>query len=226
MKLTTEQIATIEETLVLNGVVYDDIKLELLDHIASEIEATMAEKDISFETAYKQAFENWKEQLRPCTSYCWLRGNKTIPKIIILRCVKMIKHLFLLSTIMGLLISILVTLLIQSTNNEEILFALNTVIKVVSLSGIILFLFVKYKFWQSKNRTTYSYLFNQNGFNQIINLIFITIGVFQFKSNASLVDFHFISVFFPITMLFISGFYLTTVMSHFQFEKKLSMSNS
>jgi hypothetical protein len=29
---------TIEETLVLNGVVYDDIKLELVDHIATEIE--------------------------------------------------------------------------------------------------------------------------------------------------------------------------------------------
>jgi hypothetical protein len=225
MKLTNQQIATIEETLVLNGVVYDDIKLELLDHIATEIEVAMDDKSVQFKDALKTAFANWKEQLRPCTSY-WLRGNKAIPKIIILRCVKMIKHVFLLSTIMGLLISILVTLLIQSTNNEEILFTLNTVIKVVSLSGIILFLFVKYKFWKSKNRTTYSYLFNQNGFIQIINLIFITIGVFQFKSNASLVDFHFISVFFPITMLFISGFYLTTVMSHFQFEKKLFMSNS
>jgi hypothetical protein len=30
---------TIEETLVLNGVVYDDIKLELVDHIATEIES-------------------------------------------------------------------------------------------------------------------------------------------------------------------------------------------
>lgn len=31
MKLTTEQIAKIEETLLLNGVIYDDIKLELID---------------------------------------------------------------------------------------------------------------------------------------------------------------------------------------------------
>jgi hypothetical protein len=39
MKLTNQQITTIEQTLVLNGVVYDDIKLELLDHIATEIES-------------------------------------------------------------------------------------------------------------------------------------------------------------------------------------------
>jgi hypothetical protein len=38
MRLTNQQITTIEQTLVLNGVVYDDIKLELLDHIATEIE--------------------------------------------------------------------------------------------------------------------------------------------------------------------------------------------
>jgi hypothetical protein len=41
MKLTNQQITTIEQTLVLNGVVYDDIKLELLDHIATEIESIM-----------------------------------------------------------------------------------------------------------------------------------------------------------------------------------------
>jgi hypothetical protein len=34
---------TIEQTLVLNGVVYDDIKLELLDHIATEIESIIDE---------------------------------------------------------------------------------------------------------------------------------------------------------------------------------------
>jgi hypothetical protein len=39
MRLTNQQITTIEQTLVLNGVVYDDIKLELLDHIATEIES-------------------------------------------------------------------------------------------------------------------------------------------------------------------------------------------
>jgi hypothetical protein len=43
MKLTNQQITTIEQTLVLNGVVYDDIKLELLDHIATEIESIIDE---------------------------------------------------------------------------------------------------------------------------------------------------------------------------------------
>jgi hypothetical protein len=37
MKLTNQQIAKIEETLWFKRV-YDDIKIELIDHIASEIE--------------------------------------------------------------------------------------------------------------------------------------------------------------------------------------------
>jgi hypothetical protein len=41
MKLTNQQIAFIDETLVLNGLTYDDIKLEVMDHIASEIEFLM-----------------------------------------------------------------------------------------------------------------------------------------------------------------------------------------
>lgn len=38
MKLSKEQIGKIDETLVLNGVVYDDIKIELIDHIGLALE--------------------------------------------------------------------------------------------------------------------------------------------------------------------------------------------
>jgi hypothetical protein len=48
LKLTNQQI-TIEETLVLNGVVYDDIKLELVDHIATEMEVLIEGNSLSFE---------------------------------------------------------------------------------------------------------------------------------------------------------------------------------
>jgi hypothetical protein len=68
MKLSAQQIAQIEETLVLNGIHYDDIKLELTDHIASEIEEEISIQGLSFEVALHAVFENWKEQLRPCTS--------------------------------------------------------------------------------------------------------------------------------------------------------------
>jgi hypothetical protein len=58
MRLTNQQ-TTIEQTLVLNGVVYDDIKLELLDHIATEIESII-DSQFSFEENLKKVFANGK----------------------------------------------------------------------------------------------------------------------------------------------------------------------
>jgi hypothetical protein len=54
MQLTVEQISTINETLVLNGLVYDDVKMELLDHIASEIEQAWMIKNYNLKMLYKQ----------------------------------------------------------------------------------------------------------------------------------------------------------------------------
>jgi hypothetical protein len=73
MKLTNQQIETIEETLVLNGVVYDDIKLELIDHIATEIESEASIESKLFETVLKEVFDSWKPQLKP-TSHKLLLG--------------------------------------------------------------------------------------------------------------------------------------------------------
>jgi hypothetical protein len=52
MRLTNQQITTIEQTLVLNGVVYDDIKL-LLDHIATEIESIIDESSFHLKKTKK-----------------------------------------------------------------------------------------------------------------------------------------------------------------------------
>jgi len=48
MKLSQEQIAKIDETLAGKGLIYHDIKLEIIDHIASDIEVIMDDKEVSF----------------------------------------------------------------------------------------------------------------------------------------------------------------------------------
>ena len=50
MKLTAEQIAIIDQTLIDKGVVYEEIKLELLDHIVTDIELETEESN--FEVAF------------------------------------------------------------------------------------------------------------------------------------------------------------------------------
>jgi hypothetical protein len=53
-------------------------------------------------------------------------------------------------------------------------------------------------------KSTYSYLFNQNGFLQVINLVLIATGLFRFKGNTAFFDFHFMSTFFQ-SLYYLSG---------------------
>lgn len=63
MKLSTEQIQQIEEKLYVDyDFYYDDVKHEVIDHIASEIEEKM--KTDSFEASFDRVFENWHNRLR------------------------------------------------------------------------------------------------------------------------------------------------------------------
>lgn len=80
MKLTNQQIATIEQTLFSKGLVFEDIKLEVLDHIASEIEDRMNHEEISFETVHKSVFEKWKSELQISSSYAWLGAFFEAPR--------------------------------------------------------------------------------------------------------------------------------------------------
>lgn len=225
MKLTNQQITQIDEILVLNGLNYDDLKLEVIDHIASEVEVLMDENTLSFDENLKIVFKKWEDQLTPSSSY-WIRNNKSIPKMVVQKCIKIMQHVFLMSFTFGLITTIIVTLIIKNVSNQETLFILNSLLKITSISGIVLLIYAKYKVWKSKHFSSYGYLFNQNGFLQIFNLIFIATGVFQFKDNATFFDFHFIPTFFPIIFLFISGFYLTLAFKHLEFIKKIDSCNS
>lgn len=61
MKLTNEQIAIIDQTLIDKGVVYDEIKLELLDHIVTDIE--LETKETNFDFAFSKAMLKWEKEL-------------------------------------------------------------------------------------------------------------------------------------------------------------------
>jgi hypothetical protein len=223
MQLTVEQISTINETLVLNGLVYDDVKMELLDHIASEIEQAMDDKKLQFEDALQTAFSNWEGQLHTSTSF-WISGGKSVPKIIIQKSLQMIKRIFLMTFGCGIVIAALVTLLFKSNPQQEVVLILNIILQAAGVLGILIVIYFKYRLWQSKQKSTYSFLFNRNGIIQIINLIAIASGLFQFKGYTTFTDYHFMSTLFPIIFLLVPFFYLNVAFQHLRFENKLKSS--
>lgn len=56
MEITKEQIEVLENRLKKNGLTYWDIRIEILDHLVSEIEHLLS-KEISYKSAVEQAFQ-------------------------------------------------------------------------------------------------------------------------------------------------------------------------
>ena len=229
MKLTTQQIAQIEETLVLNGLKFDDLKLELTDHIASEIEEVMEANKFSFEESLKIIFEKWSEQLRPSYSF-WINSNSNLlwfikselnPFLVTCKCNKLAKKVMKLSILVGLLISILLTVGTRNWHSEVILDCLKGGFKIICFIVLILFVFARLRIWKSERITTYSFLFNRNGFIQILNLFFLSMGVFPFRIYNGSFGWDLMFNTLSVSILFLSIFYLKLAYKHFQFIKKI-----
>ncbi|GGA68233.1 hypothetical protein GCM10008015_06290 [Flavobacterium palustre] len=131
MKLTNEQIAIIDQTLIDKGVVYEEIKLELLDHIVTDIELETEESN--FDVAFSKAMLKWERELEEINP----SGKFAAPRIVMEKFSSFFKgqykFLFPAAAIFSFLIAIITTLY-----PEE--FVYNTV-KLVFYSVYFLFCF-------------------------------------------------------------------------------------
>ena len=219
MKLTTEQIAKIDETLVLNGLIYEDIKLEITDHIASEIEVAMNDNNISFEGAFKQVFENWKIQFRPSSSF-WLGRKNIAPKIVIEKWElihrrqdpAIIQFAFFTTIIIGVLN-------VFSTEN-----AFENILLVTRWFCLALWLFIvtiRIVMWKSKRKTLYGFIFKKRSNIPLNFLVLIVLGSIPSKFT----EINFIKeitvIFIVVLVILFSFSCLTLAHKHFQFENKI-----
>lgn len=221
MKLTTQQIAQIEETLVLNGLKYYDIKLEVTDHIASEIEEKLCDEKSSFEVVFDEVLEKWKPELQP--SFSGLIGF-TNPKIMTVKCHKIVKRqLFTVITISSL-ITLSLMVFVRNSSSGLVITNSQGVLRSFVLIEFCLVILAWFLIWKSKLQTTYSYLMKKKSFGLILFLFMIGIGGFPVRLNHPDAKIAFVSVFFALTYVLITGIYLQLAYKHLQFKKKLSIS--
>jgi hypothetical protein len=219
MKLTAPQIALIDETLVLNGLTYYDIKLEVMDHIASEIEVLMEENMLTFEENLRLVLKKWEQQLTP--SFSGFIGF-TNPKIMTVKCHKIVKRLFMTVIPISLFTTLLLILFVRHSSYEAILINSQTILKSFILFEFCLVILAWGSVFKSKHQTTYSYLIKKKSFGLMVFLLLLGIGAFPVRLNHSDAKIAFVSVFFGIFYVLITGLYLQLVYKHFQFEKKLA----
>lgn len=221
MKLTTEQIDYIEHTLVKNGLDFEDLKFELIDHIASEIEVKMAVEEISFMPAFYSIFDTWKEQLKPSQSAAFLGRNLVAPKIVIDRLSSLKKREFLT----GLVFSFIVTLLLYGMSTvpvfRTVLYYVEFIIQKVFLLTSILLITSKIILYQSKLKTIYSVLFDKSFFLAVPFCVIISLGGFSFFRTENI---EYIRI-GAVSANVLYGFFLFSssrfLYQHYQFAQKI-----
>jgi hypothetical protein len=225
MKLTTQQIATIEETLVLNGVVYDDIKLELVDHIATEIESEISIKDKAFEVILKEVFERWKPQLKPTSHNLLLGYGFLAPKIISDKFADDKKKELIAGGIIVSLLTVLILLVRNKFHSPAILASIVFVLQTTSVVGVLLIISGRLFVLKSKLNTSYLFWFNKVFYLLLIYGLLIGFSCFPILPSNNNTDIKVGGLIVTLMYLFMIYGNLKLFYKHFQFEKKLSTSS-
>jgi hypothetical protein len=222
MKLTASQIALIDETLVLNGLTYDEIKLEVTDHIASEIEFVMEENTLSFEESTQMVFKKWDAQLKPASHKLWLGSGVSVPKIILDKLIiETKKELYVVSSIALVVTVALVGINSFFTNPIFIRGAINS-LQITAVTGAILLVISKLFTLKSKIKTTYLFLFQRNFYLLLILGFGIGIGIYPILPSNKSTEIRVLSLIFTLFYLIMIYNSLRIFYKHFQLLKKLA----
>jgi hypothetical protein len=228
LKLTPEQIAKIDETLVLNGVVYDDIKIELTDHIASDIEEVMINQGVDFKTALINSFDKWEAQLRPASNAFWTPFWLNGPKLFIDKWVKESKKQFFYWFLLSVVITFTTVWIIMQNKSNKFLVQLEQGYEIL-LIVLIVFLFIgRYFVYKSATKTIFSYMFKVHCVGSVLILAILLFSIesdsyFIFAMNQKFtMNRLFFNVFQNIWYIVYSIYSFYFLYNHFQFERKLS----
>ncbi|WP_426062452.1 hypothetical protein [Flavobacterium sp. DSP2-3-1] len=226
MKLTNHQLTIIEETLVLNGVVYDDIKLELIDHIASEIEAEAFSEAKPFEIILTKVFDKWKPQLKPTSHNLLLGYGFLAPKIISDKFADDKKKELLVAGVTVCMLTVLILLIKSKFQSPSILSGIVFVLQTTCVLGALLIVSARLFVLKSKTKTTYLFWFNKSFSLILLYGLLIGSGFFPILVTNENLEIRVGSLIVALTYLFLVYGNLKFFYKHLQFKKKLSISNT
>jgi hypothetical protein len=158
MKLTVEQIAIISNYIDYCGIKEIDIKLELVDHIATQTEKLIVMDEVSFEQALRKVMVNWYPLFAKEKSF-HIGLFYTFPKIVMKKLEARVKKTYIFMAVSILLWTLLTFVLkLEISINEITNSVVNSVSMAIGFAIVLILIRVNYK----TKATTYRFLVNQS----------------------------------------------------------------
>lgn len=216
MKLTTEQIECIDQTLIKKGIKYDDLKIEVLDHIASEIEYEMTTSQKTFSEAYNQVFEQWEREFKPTRAFFSL--NTYYPKLAKSKFGNQFKKELITALVSSILLFTSFQFIENTQGKLQFLHVVKEVLFYTYCTTAAAALLIKYFILKSKVTSTHKHVFDSRFAVMIVFLsVIFNSNIPQDKTNQNL----FIASIGCLFVYLLSTIYLG--FKHYQFQKKISI---
>ena len=216
MKLTAEQIECINQTLIKKGIKFDDLKIEVLDHIASQIESEMKTTQTTFSEAFNKVFERWNVEFMPTRAYFSL--NTYYPKLARTKFGNQLKLELITAISLSLMLILSFQLLSDSNARFQFIFWIKKVFFYAYFGTIAAMFIFKFLNQKSKISSTCKYTFDSRF---PVFLLWITIvfndNIPSDKTNQNML---------VLAMGYVFVFLISTVylgFKHYQFQKKFAI---
>jgi hypothetical protein len=216
MQLTTEQIECINQTLIGKGIKFDDIKLEVLDHIATEIENEMEVSNNDFPIVYNQVFENWSEEFKLTRNFFSIQSP--YPKLVHSKLTNQFKKEVIIALVSSIVLIISFQFVATAQGKLQFLRIINDILFYTYFTTAAAALLIKLWNLKSKATSTYKHLFNSR-FTVLI--VFLTIIM-----NSTVPDDLTNQNLYVATISCLFVFFLSIIyvgMKHIQFNRKFSI---
>ena len=158
MKLNAEQIDKIDVILDKLGLDFLDIKLEVKDHIACQVEENMRSGEVTFDASLIEVLKCWESKL--VLEESWLISKKkSFPKIVIQRLFKRFL-IYNTSVVLFVILSYFFFQNYRQSIKDSVFFLKYS--KILYSSFFVVFLIFWLIMYFQKTKTSYFYQFKQN----------------------------------------------------------------
>jgi hypothetical protein len=171
MEITTEQIQQVETYLTKKNFDFIDLKVEVLDHMISDIESLLTKK-YSFEDAFRITVLKWKKYFEETSSF-YFGFSYSESKIVVKKAIKMFKPFYFIYLAAYFLPVAFLKLVPIKVAEDTASFINGFLVSSVSILLTYLFIIV-IKAKQSKVKTTYRFILK----TQYLSVVLLVLGVF------------------------------------------------